>query len=258
MIKALFFDIDNTLYDWESRRYIVSGIEAIKQTKKQGVKVFVCTARPYASLKDFGVFDLGVKWNGIISNCGAIVTCGNRTLRKMTMSADKIRKLCKIALKNQLTMELVTPRTRFLIAPGNTYLENYHGTYSDAVPPVHPYRGDEVTGVLLFAPEEYDPLFKNECPELNYYRFHECGVDISEGEHRKGDGISIILNHLGFRKDEVIGFGDDYQDITMNESSIFVCVGNGKDAVKEAADYVCPRIADDGILEALRHFGVLK
>ena len=44
----------------------------------------------------------------------------------------------------------------------------------------------------------------------------------------------------------------------MNESSIFVCVGNGKDAVKEAADYVCPRIADDGILEALHHFGVLK
>ena len=86
----------------------------------------------------------------------------------------------------------------------------------------------------------------------------EQGVDISEGEHRKGDGIAIILNHLGLKKDEVIGFGDDYQDITMNESSIFVCVGNGKDAVKEAADYVCPRIADDGILEALHHFGVLK
>lgn len=257
MIKALFFDVDNTLYDWESRCFVPSGIEAIKKARRKGLKVFVCSARPYASIKEFGVFDLGIRWNGVISNCGAIVTCGNRTLRKMIMSDPEIRKLCKLALKNQLTMELVTPKTRFLIAPGNTFLANYHGTYSDVVPPVHPYRGDQVTGVLLFAPEEYDPLFHQECPTLNYYRFHEFGVDISEGEHRKGDGIGIILKHLGLRKDEVLGFGDDIQDITMNESSIFVCVGNGKDPVKEAADYVCPPIAEDGIDEALRHFGVL-
>lgn len=258
MIKALFFDVDNTLYDWESRRFIPSAIKAINEAKKKGVKVFVCTARPYASLKEFGVFDLGIQWNGVISNCGAIVTCGNRTLRKMIMNPQEIRKLCKIAIKNQLTMELVTPRTRFLIAPGNTYLENYHGTYSDNVPPVHPYRNDAVTGVLLFAPKEYDHLFQEECPALTYYRFHDCGVDISEGEHRKGDGIAMILNHLGLKKDEVLGFGDDLQDITMNESSIFVCVGNGKDPVKEAADYVCPPIAEDGIEVALHHFGVLE
>lgn len=257
MIKAAFFDIDNTLYDWGIGKFIPSGIEAVKQLNRKGIKVFICSARPYASVKEFGVFDLGIHWNGVITNCGAFVSLGNRTLRKMDMTPSKVRKLCKIALSRSLTMELVTAKTRYLIAPGNTFLENYHGTYSDNVPPVHHYRGEGVTGVLLFAPEEFDPLFKEELPDLNYYRFHEFGVDISEGEHRKGDGIGIILNALGLRRDEAVAFGDDLQDITMKDGAIFAAVGNGKEEVKAIADYVTPPIAEDGLLIGLQNLGVL-
>ena len=257
MIKVAFFDVDNTLYDWPTRQFVPSGIEAIKKISKQGVKVVICTARPYASLKEFGVFDLGIHWNGVISNCGAYVALGNKTLRNLVMDSKKVRKLCKIAISHSLTIELVTAKTRFLIAPGNTFLDNYYGTYSDAVPPVHPYRGDKVTGCLLFAPEQYDAELHAKMPELTYYRFHECGVDISEFEHRKGDGIGYIMKALGLKRDEAISFGDDTQDITMREGSIFVCVGNGKDEVKQAADYVSPSIVDDGIEEALKHYGVL-
>ncbi len=258
MIKAAFFDIDNTLYDWEARKYIPSGIDAIKRLQKEGGKVFICTARPYASCKEFGVFDLGIRWNGVITNCGAFVALGNRTLRKLDMTPSKVRKLCKIALSHSLTMELVTAKTRYLIAPGNTFLENYHGTYSDIVPPVHHYRGEGVTGVLLFAPEEYDPLFHEALPELNYYRFHEFGVDISEQEHLKGDGIGFILNELGLSREEALAFGDDYQDISMKDGAVFVAVGNGKEEVKAAADYVCPPIAEDGLLKGLMDLGVLS
>lgn len=257
MIKAVFFDIDNTLYDWGQRRYIPSGIEAIRRLNKKGIKVFICSARPYASMKEFGVFDLGVHWNGVIGNCGAYVSLGNRTLRKMDMNPKTVRKLRKIALSHSLTMEFVTAKTRFLIAPGNPYLENYHGTYSDIVPPVHPYRVEGVTGVLLFAPEEYDKYFKQALPNLNYYRFHECGVDISEEEHRKGDGISIILNALGIKREEALAFGDDFQDITMKDGAIFVAVGNGREEVKAAADHVCPPIAEDGLLIGLQTLGAL-
>ena len=257
MIKAAFFDIDNTLYDWETRRFVPSGIKAIKAIARKGVKVFLCTARPYASVKEFGVFGLGIRWNGTISNCGAFVALGNRTLRKMIITPQIVRKLCKIATSHSLTMELVTAKTRYLIAPGNTYLHDYHGTYSDTVPPVHPYRGEGVTGALLFAPEEFDPYFYEELPNLTYFRFHPCGVDISEQPHRKGDGIGLIMDELGLKRDEALSFGDDFQDITMGERTVFVCVGNGKEEVKQSADYVSPSISDDGILKALRHFEVL-
>ncbi len=256
MIKAVFFDIDNTLYDWPTTQFVPSGVGAVKKLSRKGVKVFICTARPYASLKQFGVFDLGIRWNGVISNCGAFVTYGSRTLRKMTMQPKIVEKLCKIALSHSLTMELVTAKTRYLIAPGNTYLTNYHGTYSDNVPPVHHYRGEGVTGALLFAPKEYDAYFMDALPDLVYYRFHDCGVDISEEPHLKGDGISLILDAMGIKREEALAFGDDVQDISMKDGAVFVCVGNGKDEVKAAADYVCPPIVDDGIRIGLEHFGV--
>ena len=257
MIKIAFFDIDNTLYDWETLRFVPSGIQAVKDLSKKGVKVVLCSARPYASIKEFGVFDLGIHWNGVISNCGAFVAYGNRTLRKLVMEPSVVRKLCRIATSHSLTMELVTAKTRFLIAEGNTFLENYHGTYSDNVPPVHRYRGEGVTGVLLFCPEEYDPYFHEALPNLTYYRFHPFGVDISEYPHLKGDGIGMILDALGIRKEEALSFGDDLQDISMGERTIFTCVGNGHEKAKAAADYVCPPIAEDGLLHALRHWEVL-
>lgn len=256
MIKAAFFDIDNTLYDWQQRRYIPSGIEAIKKIQSQGVKVFLCSARPYASMKDFGVFDLGIRWNGVIANAGAYATLGNRTLRLLAMDQKAIRTLVHIAKKNSLTMELVTAKSRFLIAPGNTFLDHYHGTYTDITPPVHPYSGQKVTGTLLFCPEEYDEQFHAALPNLIYYRFHPCGVDIAGEEHKKGDGIAAIMRELGLQREEALGFGDDFQDISMGESAVLVCVGNGRDEVKAAADYVCPPIAEDGLVEGLRHFGL--
>ena len=257
MIKAAFFDIDNTLYDWEARHFVPSGIKAIKSLQRTGVKVFLCTARPYGSIKDFGVLDLGIKWNGIVANCGGYVALGNRTLRLLTIEHQTLLTLTHIAKKNHLTMEFVTAKTRFLTAPGNTFLDNYHGTYSDVVPPIHPYRGEKVTGVLLFCPEEFDEQFKQVLPDLIYYRFHPYGVDIAQEEHKKGDGISIIMKEFGWKRDEVLSFGDDLQDITMGEASIFVCMGNGHDKAKEAADYVCPRIGDDGLYQALCHYEVL-
>ena len=256
-IKAAFFDIDNTLYNWKKREFVPSGIEAIKALKRKGIKVFLASARPYRSQVEFGAFALGIHWDGYISSSGAIAVIGNHYVKKTLMAEQDVHALVALARKNDLTMEVVTPKTRFLIAPGNTYLESYHGTYSDTTPPVHAYRGGQCTGVLLFAPSLHDEEFMTKLPHLEYYRFHECGLDIMPSEHRKGDGIAAILNALGFKKEEAISFGDDTQDITMGEASFLVCMGNGKDEVKEAADYVALPIAEDGLAKALYDLGVL-
>ena len=256
-IKAAFFDIDNTLYNWKKKEYNDSSVQAIKRLKKQGVKVFLASARPYMSQKEFGAFDLGIHWDGYIASSGAIAVVGNRYVKQTLMAEKDVRKLCSIAKKLDLTMEVVTPRTRFLIAPGNTYLESYHGTYSDIVPPVHPYKGGPCTGVLLFAPDSHDAEFQAALPHLTYYRFHPFGVDIMPEEHLKGEGIASILRELGIEDDEAISFGDDVQDISMRDHSFFVAMGNGKDEVKEAADYVAAPIGEDGLAKALLDLGVL-
>ena len=84
-IKAAFYDIHNTLYDWKNREWTPSGIEAVKAIKKKGIKVFICSARPYQSIREFGVFDMGIKWDGYVASAGGIAFARGKYLFKRTL-----------------------------------------------------------------------------------------------------------------------------------------------------------------------------
>ena len=259
MIKAAFFDIDWTLYDHKAKRYVPSGIEAIKKLKKNGVKVYICSARPYNSMDLFGIFDLGIDWDGHIASAGAISVTNGKTVRKMLMKEEDTLAIIKKMKELGRTAEIVTPLERFLIAPTDEYVDSYHYVYTYQVPEVRDYKGEECTGMLLFLPEELDEEVHSVAPHLEWYRFHESGVDISYGIHEKGAAIQSIMDYLGLKKEETISFGDDTQDISMKKATgTFVCMGNGKDEVKAVADYVTDRIENDGLEKALKHFKLIK
>ena len=48
MIKALFFDIDGTLVSFQTHRIPDSTVQAIRQAKELGIKVFISTGRPFS------------------------------------------------------------------------------------------------------------------------------------------------------------------------------------------------------------------
>ena len=257
MIKAAFFDIDNTLYDWKHKQWVQSGLDAVKSLKEKGIKVFLASARPLHSQIQFGAFNLGIKWDGYISSAGAIAFTKGRYVKKDLMDKKDVYKIIALANKLGLTMEVVTPKSRYLSAPANQYLTSYHGTYTDITPPVRHYNGGPCTGVLLFSPEEFDEEFRQALPNLLYYRFHPSAVDVTPCEHLKGDAIAAILRYYGINDDEAISFGDDFQDISMKDHSLFVAMGNGKEEVKDSADYVTDPIWEDGVHNALIHLEVL-
>ncbi|MCR5078674.1 MAG: HAD-IIB family hydrolase [Bacilli bacterium] len=259
MIKIAFFDIDWTLYDHASQRWIESGLEAIKKLQEKGIKVFVCSARPYNSQELFGVFDLGIQWDGYIASAGAIAVVGDKTVKKMLMKEEDVYKIIDKTKELGRTLEVVTPLDRFLIAPPDHYVSSYHYVYQYILPEIKDYKGEEATGLLLFTPESLDEEIHAVCPHLNWYRFHESGVDISDGLHEKGEAIQSVLDYLGLSKEEAISFGDDTQDISMARSTgVFVCMGNGKEEAKKAATFVTDRIENDGVEKALIKLGLIE
>ena len=124
-LKAAFFDVDWTLYDHKAKRYVPSGIAAINELKHKGVKVFICSARPYESLRLFGAFDQGVKWDGFIACAGAYAVVGGKAIRKLSMPKGQVRTLVNLANRHGLVIQLVTPRTRFLTAARNEYVDSF-------------------------------------------------------------------------------------------------------------------------------------
>ena len=74
----------------------------------------------------------------------------------------------------------------------------------------------------------------------------------------KGSMLPLLLEKLGVNKDELIAFGDNYNDMTMIGYAGFgVAMSNGEEEVKKIANYVCESNDDDGIAKTLEKF-VLK
>ena len=68
-----------------------------------------------------------------------------------------------------------------------------------------------------------------------------------------------IAHRFGFSLSDTMSFGDGGNDISMLQAAgVGVAMGNANDAVKEIADYVTSTVDDNGIANALRHYGVIK
>lgn len=64
----------------------------------------------------------------------------------------------------------------------------------------------------------------------------------------KAKGLSILLNKIGLKREELMAFGDGYNDIPMLQfAGMGVAMDNAADEIKKAADKVAPNNDDDGI-----------
>ena len=74
----------------------------------------------------------------------------------------------------------------------------------------------------------------------------------------KAAGIQKFLDKEGLTRSNTMAFGDGENDMAMlRYAGIGVAMGNGKETLKEKADYVTTDIDDDGIANALIHFGLI-
>ena len=95
-------------------------------------------------------------------------------------------------------------------------------------------------------------------PGCDFLRWASTGVDIVPSGRDKADGIEAYLSHYGIPLTDYMAFGDEHNDVGMiRRAPIGVAMGNGNEDVKAVADYVTTDIDDNGIWNALKHFGVL-
>jgi len=95
-------------------------------------------------------------------------------------------------------------------------------------------------------------------PDLNDARWHPDFLDVLPKGGGKDVGMQVIMDHLGITRDEVMAFGDGGNDLPMLiHAGIGVAMGNAEDEVKAHADYITDHVDEDGLVNALHHFGLL-
>jgi hydroxymethylpyrimidine pyrophosphatase-like HAD family hydrolase len=89
-------------------------------------------------------------------------------------------------------------------------------------------------------------------------RWHPAFTDITAKGADKGEGILTLSARLGLDARYTMAFGDGGNDTSMIKAAgIGVAMGNALESLKREADYTTTSVDDDGILNALRHFGIV-
>lgn len=98
----------------------------------------------------------------------------------------------------------------------------------------------------------------NKVKEINFIRVKNVinpnywNIDITDKKANKRNAVLKLKEILNIKKEEIIGVGDDYNDISfIKESGFKVAMGNAVPELKEIADYIAPSVFDDGLIEII-------
>lgn len=260
MIKAIFFDIDGTLVSFEQKTISDQLRADLKALQGKGVKIFICTGRARQDLERTGMLR-DVEFDGYVTLNGQHCYDKDGVYRDVTICREDLENACKVLAEHpELTV--------LMEGNGETYINQFSERARELFLFLHtePYEVRSIDWLLEGRVYQFVPLveeggedqFLSVMPHCVYTRWHPKGIDILPADGGKATGIRATLERYGLEPDELMAFGDGENDASMLQlAGIGVAMGNGEERIKALADYVTAPAWEDGVSQALRHFGLL-
>ena len=114
-----------------------------------------------------------------------------------------------------------------------------------------------VNKVLLTGKPEYAAKIEDEFKapfkdSLSIYRSAAYFIEVMAKDIDKAASLKVLADSLNIRPEEIISFGDGYNDLSLIEfSGLGVAMGNAVDEVKQRANYITLSNDDEGIYDCL-------
>lgn len=257
---ALFFDIDGTLVSFRTHEIPPSTIFALTQAKANGAKVYIATGRPITIITNLGAIEHLI--DGYVTTNGAYCFVGDEVVSSEPIAPNDVQHILDDANKQDYAC-IVSSATRFVVynpkeVVDRVFRHQLAVKQLDMTLPVAPALEEPIYQLTPFFDEAYEQELMRRVPGCVSGRWHPEFTDVTSAKADKGIGLAVMAAHEGFDIAHTIAFGDGGNDSTMiRQSGIGVAMGNAIDALKTEADYVTTSVDDNGILNALRHFGVV-
>lgn len=262
-IKLVAIDLDDTLLD-SGLKISEKCNEAINQVRERGVLVTLATGRmfrsalPYASELKMDI--------PLITYQGALVknSLSREILYYKPVPRDRgteIMEFFKSAgvhfqsyFGDQLCMEALSPEGRYYAA-----LAGINPLIVEDL--IAASREQEALKILAVCYDENlilrmeSELKRSYGESLNITRSKPIFLEVMNDEANKGEALKVVADHYDIKREEVLALGDSYNDLAMIEwAGTGVAMGNARDAVKQAADFVTLSNEEEGVAEALHRF----
>lgn len=262
MKKAVFFDIDGTLWD-EKMQIPKSAGTAIRKLRENGHYAFICSGRSRSNIRSKHLLDIG--FDGVIASCGTHIDFHKEKVFEVILSEAQVAHALHTLKKHNMPAVLEGPEhiyvnpEDFLEDPYVIYLRNELGDelkeISDDISEIfiNKMSADigtaDVKAFIEDMGEDFDIIV----------HVRENLVEINPAGHSKATGIQKVCEIFDIPMENTYAFGDSANDVEMLQFVAHgIAMGNGTRDAKEAAEYVTTEINADGIEKGLIHYGLIS
>lgn len=274
--KLLFLDLDGTLIYPGSFEMPPSALLALQEARRMGHKAVICTGRHMGAIRPL----LHYGFDGVIASAGGYITAGEQVLRDEPIPDNDRDEAFRLLRENGVCIH---PETfdnlyidegiypileRISLRSGNSELVRLRKQADDRLNnvPLSTYHGETVYKILFLCEDERQlALPEQKLGDRFFFLKHpKDGNGLLNGElilrkNSKGKALDRITAHFGMTRQDTIAFGDSLNDWEMFRSAGYrVCMGNGAEALKEIADYVCPPQNENGLYQAFANLHLLS
>lgn len=254
--RFFFFDIDNTLAVWPDGVIPDSAQEALRLLRKNGHRVALATGRLQCDAKRFA--DLAAV-SDFIADGGRSMTVDNEIVYMEGMDREKCLAYIEHLEAKQLRWAVTDVNELVRITPYEEVLA-WHpdwDVFKTVYNPAFDFRQvQHFYKIYAFMTPEEERAREVQHMTQDLIRYGENCILFEPME--KALGVRVMLAHFGMKPSDAVVFGDGYNDLSMFSKDWFnIAMGNGRDELKAASDYVTTDCDKDGIYNACRHFGWL-
>lgn len=258
MTKYLFFDIDGTLVSFKTHTIPQSAVDALTEAKARGLKIYISTGRPLLFINNLGQIEHLI--DGYITTTGALCVVGNDKFNCHKISDTSVRRILDGANKFHKAAVVVGTDHIGVVNASDELTEQFTKGLN-----LH-FEFHDIDDVLREPILQISPFFSDDEEKEVMYgindcvcsRWHPAFTDITDISADKGKGLLAMAEHEHMEIGQTMAFGDGGNDITIiRQAGIGVAMGNAVERVREVADYVTSSVDDDGVRNALLHFGII-
>lgn len=267
-IKLVAVDLDDTLLRDDltiSRR----SLDVLREVRERGVVVTLATGRmfpsalPYARLLNFEM--------PLITYQGALVknAFSGEVVYECSLPEEVARLVIHYGRRNNIHINSYLHDKLYVerITPLGEHYERHAGVPFTKVNDLEELLETALPYKLLLIDEEEKlqehaaklrELFEEVGQDVYLAKSKPTYLEVNHPQATKGEALKKLAQRLGISREEVMAFGDSYNDLEMLDyAGIGVAVANAYPEVRARARYVTASNNDDGVAEALLKY-VLK
>ena len=259
---VVFFDIDGTVMDYETQIIPEYAVEAIRLLKKNGYIPVVNTGRPIGHV-DPRIRELD--FSGWICSCGMELILDGEMIYQDYPTLEECKKIleisheCRMAIQTEGHDSLLFDADMPYPAQGLREVERLSAQGIR----VEPFQNCDDLAYIKFVTYDTPDCRREEfldriSPYFDAIIRRNTLVEYIKKGHSKAEGMERFLQTLHVPREEIFAIGDSENDLTMFAmAGTTICMGDGVESVKQQADYVTDPVLEDGIFNALRHYGLI-